>query len=260
MVTSAPSVELIPPPLTPEFPKTVKLSKVAVPPEIQIPPASLFVELPEIVEPTDAYVANMRALWEGALALAQAVELVDESELAELEATRSGAVTCKVSGAGGEGVYVHSRYDPEREAARWAEGAIAQGAAMEDREQGRVPMCYIVDGFGLGYHVKALYERLTGEAFIVVSEPEVGLIRTAVEHLDYSEMFASGRVIVITKPDRQEIFNKLESHGQAMMLGTVYTKALHRGQGEFHRTVHQLVNEYASYMRTMLISIISQTP
>ncbi len=207
----------------------------------------------------DIYVANLRALWQHWPALAQQVELVDELEMLACEPARSGVATCKALGAQGEGVYLHSRYDPEKEASRWAAGARAQAAKLEDREAGRIPMCYIVDGFGLGYHVRALYDQLAGDAFVVVSEPDVALLRTALELADFSEMFTSGRLVVITRCERNEIFDKLKAHGHRMMMGTVFTQPLQRLNGQFHQTVHRLVTEYAAFLRSTLLTALGNS-
>ena len=180
------------------------------------------IELPEIIEPKTAYVANMRALWEHMPHLAQQVDRVDDMDLLPCEPTRSGDLTCKLAGIKGEPVYLHSRYDPQREAARWAEGVLRQGQAQRDKESGLVPMCYIVDGFGLGYHLQALFDKLLGEAFIIVSEPNLALIRTALSHFDYAEMIASDRLIVLTGAERDEIFKKLQNHGSTIGRKTIF--------------------------------------
>ena len=201
--------------------------------------------------------ANMRALWEHTPSLAQQIDRVDESELVECEQSRAGLVTCRLADQQGRSVYLHSRYDPAREAARWADGAEALAGQQREERSGAVAMCYFVDGFGLGYHVQALFDRLAGDAFIVVSEPNVPLIRTALEHIDYSEMIGSGRVIFITRADRQEIFTQLGRHSKEMMMGVVFTRGLHGTDSEHHSTVHRLVSEYASYLRSHTISLLA---
>ena len=203
------------------------------------------IKLPEIIKPDTAYLANMEVLCEHAALLAQKVDLVDELDFVPSQETRSGAPTCQLARASGESVYLHSRYDPVKEAARWAKGVEQLAAEMADREDGRVPMCYFVDGFGLGYHVKALFEELAAPAFIVVSEPNVALLRTALEHFDYTEMFASDRLIVITTAERGEIFKKLEHHAHAMMMGVLFTQPLQRINQDFHTAMREYPEQSA---------------
>ncbi len=217
------------------------------------------IKLPEIIRLDSAYLANMEVLCEHAPLLAQKVDLVDDLDFVACQETRSGALTCQLARSSGQSVYLHSRYDPEKEAARWADGVVKLAEEMAEREAGRVPMCYFVDGFGLGYHVKALLERLAEPAFVVVSEPNVALLRTALEHFDYSEMFASDRLIVITTAERGEIFKKLEHHAHAMMMGVLFTQPLQRVDQEFHAALHTLISEYAAYVRTTLITVLGNS-
>jgi hypothetical protein len=222
--------------------------------------ARISVKLPRITEPQTPFVLNMKALWEKWPMLAQEIDLVDERDLIDCQQTRSDNLTCRLPGTTGEPVWLHSRYDPKREAQRWAQGAIEQAEKQQeeqDEESNRIPMCYFVDGFGLGYHIESLFNKLTGEAFIVVSERNLPLVRTALTRLDYSEMLESGRVIIITGTEREEIFKKLQPRAAMMMLGVAFTRSLQRVDTEFHSEVHKFVAEYASFMRSHLISLLA---
>jgi len=213
--------------------------------------------LPAIVEPDRPFLANMRALWKKWPHLAQQLDLVDERDITPCQPTRSGELSCQLAGPNGRPIWLHSRYDPQKEAERWARGALEQAEAQIDEESGRMPMCYFVDGFGLGYHINALFNKLSGEAFIVVSERNLPLLRTALDYFDYSDMLESGRVIIVTGTEREEIFKKLQPRSTLMMLGVVFTRSPQRVDGEFHGEVHRLVAEYASFMRSHLISLLA---
>ncbi|MBN1844681.1 MAG: motility associated factor glycosyltransferase family protein [Sedimentisphaerales bacterium] len=215
------------------------------------------IQLPECVEPRTVCLANLKVLAEHAPGLCHTIDQVDPRDFVECEPTRSGDLTCRLAGSSGAPVYLHSRYDPVREAVRWADGVEKLARGLEEKQDGHMPMCFFVDGFGLGYHVKTLFDRLAAPAFIVVSEPNVALLRTALEHFDYAEMFASDRLIVITAAQRDEIFKKLELHSHAMMMGVVFTQPLQRIEGEFHARIHTLVSEYAAYVRTTLITVLA---
>lgn len=216
--------------------------------------------LPELVEPDTPYVANMRALWTTSMDFAQQIDLVDDRELIDCEPARRGPLTCRLPGDRGADVYLHSKYDPVREAGKWVEGVLAQAEKQMAEDDDRFPMCYFVDGFGLGYHVQALFEKLQGDAFVVVSEGNLALLRTALEHFDYSEMLNSKRLVIITRADRDEIFNKLQAHGNTLMMGTVFTHGLQgRIDVDFHRAVHTAVSEYASYLRSHVISLLANS-
>ncbi|MBN2210179.1 MAG: motility associated factor glycosyltransferase family protein [Sedimentisphaerales bacterium] len=211
--------------------------------------------LPEIQIPVDPYPCNMEVLWEQSPHLAQKIDLIDESELPEAIPARNGQMTCQMQGEKGM-VFLHSRYDPGREAEQWASGVEEMAAAQIDEKAGKVPMCYIVDGFGLGYHVKALYERLSGETTIIVIEPDLRMLRIALELNDYSEMLAGKRVSFITRNDREEIFARLQPYGNLMMLGMVFTRTLIRLNEPFYRDVHQLITEFVSFIRTHMVTLL----
>ena len=80
------------------------------------------IDLPKIVEPQTPYVATIKALWNHLPSLAQQIDRVDELDFIPTQPSRSGIPTCKITGATGEPVYLHSRYDPLREAEKWADG------------------------------------------------------------------------------------------------------------------------------------------
>ena len=217
------------------------------------------IKLPEIIEPKTAYIANIRALWHHIPHLAQKIEFVDECEELPTQSTRSKDLTCQVPGPKGDPIYLHSRYDPPREAAKWTEGVLQQAQELRDKQNEQVPMCYIIDGFGLGYHVKALYEKLYGDAFIIVCEPNIALIRTAITNIDYSELIASDRLVFITIADRGEIFRKLQNFGVTMMMGVIFTQPLQQLNFEFNSKAHKLISEYAAYQRTTLVTLIGNS-
>ncbi len=82
-----------------------------------------------------------------------------------VERARNGELTVKR-----DGIYLHSSFDPSREAAGWVEKLGGDSAS---------PLT--VAGFGLGYHLKALAEAGFRGTFI---EPDVALFRLAMQNLD----------------------------------------------------------------------------
>src|SRR5438309_9000137 len=83
-----------------------------------------------------------------------------------------------------DNVLLHSRHDPRREAARWAE---------TQRERLTDGATAVVLGLGLGYHVEALAAVWPGP--IVVVEPDRALWRTALATRDLRPIL-EGRVTV----------------------------------------------------------------
>ena len=164
------------------------------------------------------YVRNMCALWKFDARLAMAVEAVHPDDVPEVEAAKDGGWTVRVSGENAKretrnaklgegndergtmndeirtsdrgprttghesrltnhgsrlttpGVYLHSRYRPVQEAEAWAEG-----------QKGGDRYAVMVSGFGLGHHIKALFEKMPEDAVLVVAEPNLGLLKAALE-------------------------------------------------------------------------------
>ena len=237
----------------------------------RIPPQEAAVPLPPLPAVDSVYLTNMRALYEHHPRLAQKIDLIDDADLVPIEPARRQGITCQRPGPKGEPVYLHSRYDPLREADTWAEAVCQTAETQADQAEPDAPtdtsrtittgepMCYLVDGFGLGYHVHALFQRLTGDAFLVVSEPDVAMLRSTLEQIDYSELFASGQLIILTTADRDEIFRRLETRSHAMMLGVLYTPPLSRVNADFYTRIHKIINEYVAYVRTTLITILTNS-
>jgi hypothetical protein len=72
-----------------------------------------------------------------------------------------GAPTALVTRVDGREFYLHSRFDPHEEAQLIASGVIAQERTL-----------YVVLGFGLGYHVKAILDRVPASSHVLVVEPD----------------------------------------------------------------------------------------
>ena len=144
--------------------------------------------IPANVEPHSGhpFVANLPALWAADPATAAAVEAVPDDAVYPVELARDGHVTIAVPMADGRRVHLHSRHRPADEGERLAEAVPATAAV------------YHVYGLGLGYHLESLFDRAGDEAVFLVFEPDVTLLRTALEHRDLSRLIDSRRVIFFT--------------------------------------------------------------
>lgn len=109
---------------------------------------------------------------------------------AQIETARSGALTMSYPGQG----YIHSRYDPHREAAAWAAGVKLRGKVL------------ILFGFGLGYHVEHLLQRKDVGRVIVV-EPDVRRLMAAMAARNLGRILATGRVRFLHGTDYRKLVN-----------------------------------------------------
>ncbi len=83
-----------------------------------------------------------------------------------------------------------SRRDPLAEAARLADEVKASEAGA-----------IVVVGFGLGYHVAELARRVRNNSIIMLFEPDVGLMRAALERIDLSDALAQCVLRLFTDAD-----------------------------------------------------------
>ncbi|HEY0007404.1 MAG TPA: hypothetical protein VGB55_01665, partial [Tepidisphaeraceae bacterium] len=131
---------------------------------------------PSAADEADVLVENLAALWSVEPALAAMLDAVPDDLKISLIPARSGSPTAAVDNGAGQTIHLHSRYDPQDEAAK----LVARHPADEN--------CHVlfVLGFGLGYHVKAFSER-SSEATLWVFEPNVAVVLAALSVCDFSK-------------------------------------------------------------------------
>ena len=200
-----------------------------------------------ILAADDPYLLNLEALWTVDPALAGQIEAIDDADLYPTLATRAGVPTASLAGPGGRAVLLHSKYDPLTEAAKCAAAAHIAGKAI-----------VYVHGFGLGHHVRALFDQMGPEANLFVFEPDLRLLRTALAAGDFSELIASRRVAFVTRLDKADLINRLSPHLASFGMGAV---AVDHGPSlqiapAFHAQFKQWLDEFASYARTSLNTFV----
>jgi len=197
------------------------------------------------------YARNMAALFRADPRLAQRLDELEPDGSVLLEPGRHGGVTAAVRTPGaGRPIQVHSRVDPEAEAGRFAE-SVEVGTNL----------CFVVHGFGLGYHVRALYRRLKGEEILVVAEPDLQLLKAAMETVDLAEVFADRRCVILTSEDRGDIQTRLEPYGTQMMLGTRFVShpPSERLNGPFHAGIRRMLAEHMTANRMALVTLVANS-
>lgn len=95
-------------------------------------------------------------------------------------------------------VYLHSRYDPLREAQQFI-----------DRQDTSVDSTWIVCGMGLGYHVRELLERLVRYNLIVIIEPEMAVFNEALKCFDMTALFEDERIKLYVGDDADYVYDDL---------------------------------------------------
>ncbi len=106
-----------------------------------------------------------------------------EAAAAEIIQTRAGVPSVRLTNAGGRSFTLHSAIDPLREAERLVASQYKSG----------VNTC-LVYGFGLGYHLDVLLEKLPANATVLVVEPQSSVFRMALAIRDFSHLFNNPRI------------------------------------------------------------------
>jgi len=195
------------------------------------------------------FIKNMSALWRKDPKLAQRIDDVPDDARFDIITTRSGDPTCRMRSDAGD-TLLHSRYNPSAEAERLIAAIPLEGK-----------YCYIVCGLGLGYHVRELYERLCSGCVIIVCEPSLPLLSTALAHVDLSDMIESGRLVFLDRLDKSELHDKLRPHNTLMMLGAqiVVHPPSDCVAGVFHSKARTVVTDYVAYSRMTLLTLVGNS-
>jgi hypothetical protein len=207
-------------------------------------------ETPEdarFVLPHDApFVRNLAALWSIDPRLARAIEALPEDGCFRLVPSRSGPFTVAVNVDGHE-LFLHSRHHPIDEAARLIDGIdFGRHAA------------FFIQGFGLGYHVEATFEKASEEAILCVSEPDLRMLRTALQARDLTPLIESRRVHFFWQADKSELFMRLQGQAALFTLGceTVSHGPSIRLNEAHHRQAAEWMDEFVAYSRTSINTLV----
>lgn len=199
----------------------------------------------------EVYCRNMAALFRRDPQLAQRIDETADDGTVVVEPSRAGALTASVRMPdGNRKLQLHSRINPLEEAQRLAE-SVEVGETF----------CYFVAGFGLGYHIKALRARLKGDAFLIVAEPNLQVLKKAMETVDLADLFAGNRCIILTSTDKGDIQSHLEPHNNLMMIGTQFVShpASERLEGEFHAAMRKLIADHMTYCRMCMVTLVANS-
>lgn len=201
----------------------------------------------DTTSPTGPYVRNISALWQFDARLAMALDAVHPDDQPVLEPARDGGLTAKAMTGEGTPLYLHSRYRPLQESAAWA-----ANVALDDK------YVVVVSGFGLGYHIKALWDRLPEEGLLIVAEPNVALLRAALATVDLAAALASGRLLIFSNLDRGALVERLEPRSILFVSGTLFVPhdPSVRVAGAFHAAFQKLIVEFVAFTRTGFMTLM----
>jgi spore maturation protein CgeB len=134
------------------------------------------------------YLKNMEILSRRDPRLASMAANVELQPDLVAEFARNGEPTVKTCG-----IYIHSPYNPTKEASDWANNIAEEMAAGSFTQSNPTIL-----GFGMGYHLQALHlHGIHGN----VIEPDLGLFRLALESIDLGEVLENFNIFLGLSPD-----------------------------------------------------------
>ncbi len=134
----------------------------------------------------------------------------------------------------GKPLFVHSRFDPKKEAARF----------IDEIDAGQYDL-FIAFGFGFGYHVEELLSRIGTGATLLVIERDAQILRACFESRDLLPLLSDPRLTVLLDPSEDDISVALRG------------KSTHRVSFLTHRGSHQLYPDYYANSRRIAKSYLS---
>lgn len=157
-------------------------------------------------------------------------QLVSQStrDVYTAEMSRSGDPTLKISDQ-----YVHSRFDPVREAERFISSHWTDESGL-----------YILGGFGFGYQAEALYRKTESEILLIV-EPDADLFCEALHTRDMSDLLNSDRVFFLIGGQPDDCLILLEQH-PGKMVQLLIIRSLFELNTDFYSALENSVKNYIS--------------
>lgn len=177
--------------------------------------------------------SNLKYISRFSPVLADRIRNAEDSELALFpEETRSGDRTLRAV-RGEKSLYLHSRYNPVREAAR----TVAVGIEGE-------PDMIVLGGFGLGYLAEEVVLKHSGAAIVIIERsPE--LMRAALSARDMGTLLGSGRIDLVVSDRMEDILPLLEG------------RATRRTSMLLHRPSADLYPDYYANLKNVLHSFLN---
>jgi hypothetical protein len=137
-------------------------------------------------------------------------------------------------------MYIHSRFDPQKEAERFIDQAAASGITL-----------YIVLGFGFAYHIETLLKKIDNNTMVMVIDNDPALLKCALENRDLTDLVNDERLILLCDPDEESISQALR--GRSSKSVSIIT---HRGTSQLDPDYYINIAEICrSYISTKDVNI-----
>lgn len=154
---------------------------------------------------------------------------------------KTGGLNIKIKRNSNE-FYIHSNYNPQTEAERWA-GTLDADCDL-----------VVVLGLGLGYHIEALLRRINKNTKICIIEPDIKILKTFLENRLVSQVFDSRVQLVINKmamSTATEIYNIFKNNLLSKLDFKIYSN-YSIIYGDFFNEVQKKLSEI---LNTLIVNV-----
>lgn len=188
--------------------------------------------------------ANLAALSRRNPRLAEAVLLAAPSMGVRFFETEDGVLSAELDGRA-----LASKRRPLEEARRLAD-------TLEPASAG----CAAVLGFGVGHHVKLLAQRMETVGVVACFEPDLGLLRAVLEHIDHSAWLAAGTTAIFhDADDRSSIISGVQGWEAPLAVGVQIIEhapsrpRLGEASGRFAQALSSVVGTVRTHVITTMV-------
>ncbi|MBN2077559.1 MAG: motility associated factor glycosyltransferase family protein [Spirochaetes bacterium] len=176
---------------------------------------------------------NMAVLARRFPALREKLAGLPDDENVEAVETPGGDFVPSVTAEGGR-IFVHSRFDPVKEAERFIGGIDAGTHDL-----------FVIFGFGFGYHVERLLAGMGADSIALVIERNPYMLHGALSKRDLERLLGDERLILLLDPREEDIAESLR--GRSSRRSTLIT---HRGSfrtdPDYYGNLQGIVRSYLS--------------
>lgn len=121
---------------------------------------------------------------------------------------------------------------------------------------------YVIAGFGLGYHAAELARKVARAGVVVIFEPDIALLRAALERIDHSAWIASCNVCILTEAENatamSEVLRGVEGFvgmGVRLVEHPASTQRLAEQTGTFYQRFTSVVEAVKLTVVTTLVQV-----
>ena len=192
--------------------------------------------------PSPTLQRNLAAIARHDPALAEQLSHATPADLQWADAKAGPLTATRTDPQTGRPVALASKYDPAKEAAQLV-GTIDHAKTA----------CVVLLGFGLGYHVDQVVNKVGPRDIVIVFEPDLGQLRAVLEKLDYARWLCQpGLILAGPDADKATLLGRIQQRSAILTLGTqlVTHPASRQRHAEAFNAFGKLVTQTLAFCRT----------